>query len=437
MPEGEQFGVILDKTNFYAEQGGQENDTGRILIDGEAEIKVDNVQQYAGYVMHTGYVEYGSLKVGDEVLSEYDELRRQPIRNNHTGTHILNYALREVLGDDVNQKGSLVAPEKLRFDFSHKAGVTDEELEKIEKSCTEYIRQNFEVFSKDVPLATARQINGVRAVFGETYPDPVRVVSVGMAVEDLLAEPSNPEWNKISIEFCGGTHVKSTTEIKDLVVVEESGIAKGIRRIIAFTGAEAHRVQAIAQESEKEVAALEKLPYGPDKEAKTKQLTTDLSKLEISALQKTSLRNRVAAVAKANLDQQKAAQKAEGKKVLDAVTDHFAKNADSKTLVLAIPVSAGSKAIQDTMKVVQTKQKDKTVYLIGKTDDGKVVHGCHVSADAQTKGADAAKWSGEVSSLVGGKAGGKGATSLGQGTDATKVDEAVKAAEEYLAKLSL
>lgn len=387
--------------------------------------------------MHTGYVEYGSLKVGDEVLSEYDELRRQPIRNNHTGTHILNYALREVLGDDVNQKGSLVAPEKLRFDFSHKAGVTDEELEKIEKSCTEYIRQNFEVFSKDVPLATARQINGVRAVFGETYPDPVRVVSVGMAVEDLLAEPSNPEWNKISIEFCGGTHVKSTTEIKDLVVVEESGIAKGIRRVIAFTGAEAHRVQAIAQESEKEVAALEKLPYGPDKEAKTKQLTTDLSKLEISALQKTSLRNRVAAVAKANLDQQKAAQKAEGKKVLDAISDHFAKNADSKTLVLAIPVSAGSKAVQDTMKVVQTKQKDKTVYLIGKTDDGKVVHGCHVSADAQAKGADAAKWSGEVSSLVGGKAGGKGATSLGQGTDATKVDEAVKAAEEYLAKLSL
>ncbi|KAM3419905.1 Alanine--tRNA ligase [Cercospora zeina] len=437
IPEGEQFGVILDRTNFYAEQGGQENDTGRILIDGIAEIKVDNVQQYAGYVMHTGYVGYGQLKVGDEVLAEYDELRRQPIRNNHTGTHILNYALREVLGDDVNQKGSLVAPEKLRFDFSHKTGVTDEELAKIEEVSTNYIRQNCEVYAKDVPLATARQINGVRAVFGETYPDPVRVVSVGMSVEDLLENPSDPKWNDISIEFCGGTHVKSTTEIKDLVVIEESGIAKGIRRITAVTGQEAHKVQAEAETWDKKVSALERLPYGADKEAKTKQLTVDLSKLEISALQKTSLRNRVAAVAKANLDQQKAAQKTENKKVLDAVTDHFANNADSKTLVLSLPVSAGSKAIQETIKVVQNKQKEKTVYLIGKTDDGKVVHGCHVSADAQAMGADASRWSGEVATLVGGKAGGKGPTSLGQGTDASKVDEAVEAARKYLEKLSL
>ncbi|GIZ43701.1 hypothetical protein CKM354_000691800 [Cercospora kikuchii] len=437
IPEGEQFGVILDRTNFYAEQGGQENDTGRILIDGVAEIKVENVQQYAGYVMHTGYVGYGHLKVGDEVLAEYDELRRQPIRNNHTGTHVLNYALREVLGDDVNQKGSLVAPEKLRFDFSHKAGVTDEELAKIEEASTNYIRQNCEVYAKDVPLATARQINGVRAVFGETYPDPVRVVSVGISVEDLLENPSDPKWNDISIEFCGGTHVKNTTEIKDLVVIEESGIAKGIRRIIAVTGQEAHKVQAEAETWDKEVSALERLPYGPDKEVKTKQLTVDLSKLEISALQKTSLRNRVAAVAKANLDQQKTAQKAENKKVLDAVTDHFAKNAESKTLVLSLPISAGSKAIQETIKVVQNKQKEKTVYLVGKTDDGKVVHGCHVSADAQAKGADASKWSGEVAALVGGKAGGKGPTSLGQGTDASKVDEAVEAARKYLESLSL
>ncbi|KAI5366429.1 Putative translation protein, beta-barrel domain superfamily [Septoria linicola] len=437
VPEGEQFGVILDKTNFYAEQGGQENDTGRILIDGEAEIKVDNVQQYAGYVMHTGYVEYGNLKVGDEVLAEYDELRRQPIRNNHTGTHILNYALREVLGEDVNQKGSLVAPEKLRFDFSHKAGVTDEELAKIEEMSTNYIRQNCEVYAKDVPLATAKQINGVRAVFGETYPDPVRVVSVGISVEDLLENPSDPKWNDISIEFCGGTHVKSTTEIKDLVVIEESGIAKGIRRIVAVTGQEAHRVQAIAETWNKEVTALEKLPYGADKETKTKQLTAELSKLEISALQKTALRNRVAAVAKANLDQQKTAQKAENKKVLDAVTDHFSTNAGATTLVLSMPVSAGTKAVQETIKVVSNKQKDKTVYLIGKTDDGKVVHGCHVSSDAQSKGADATKWSGEVAALVGGKAGGKGATSLGQGTDASKVGDAIEAARKYLESLSL
>ena len=169
VPKGEQFGVLLDKTNFYAEQGGQEYDTGRLLVDGEAEISIENVQVYAGYVLHTGYLKYGELKVGSEVIAEYDELRRNPIRNNHTGTHVLNYALREVLGDEVDQKGSLVAPEKLRFDFSHKAGLSDAELEKVEKISSAYIKDDGLVYAKDVPLAKAKEIRGVRAVFGETY----------------------------------------------------------------------------------------------------------------------------------------------------------------------------------------------------------------------------------------------------------------------------
>jgi alanyl-tRNA synthetase len=115
----EQIGLILDRTNFYAEQGGQEYDTGHITIDGEADFEVTNVQAYKGYVMHTGYLSSGQLKVGDKVIATYDELRRWPIKNNHTGTHILNYGLREVLGLGVDQRGSLVAAEKLRFDFSH------------------------------------------------------------------------------------------------------------------------------------------------------------------------------------------------------------------------------------------------------------------------------------------------------------------------------
>lgn len=117
--ESEQIGIILDKTNFYAEQGGQEYDTGRITIDGKADFEVTNTQAYKGYVMHTGYMSLGNLHVGDKVIATYDELRRWPIKNNHTGTHILNYALREVLGMGVDQRGSLVAAEKLRFDFSH------------------------------------------------------------------------------------------------------------------------------------------------------------------------------------------------------------------------------------------------------------------------------------------------------------------------------
>jgi len=437
IPEGEQFGVVLDRTNFYAEQGGQEYDTGRLVVDGEAEIDVKNVQVYGGYVLHTGYMNYGTLKVGDKVLCDFDELRRQPIRNNHTGTHILNFALREVLGDEVNQKGSLVAPEKLRFDFSHKAACSDAELVKIEEFSTSYIRQNSEVYSKEVPLATARQIKGVRAVFGETYPDPVRVVSVGVPVDDLLEDVDREEWSKVSVEFCGGTHVKNTTEIKDLVILEESGIAKGIRRIIAVTGQTAHAVQREAEEWAQKASLLEKMAYGPDKEAQVREWNHQLGQLEISAIAKSKLRDRLAAVAKSNLDEQKKAQKAESKRILDAVTEHFEKNKETNSLVLSVPVIAGSKAIQEILKLISTKQKNKTVYLLGKSDDGKVPHGCHVSADAQSKGADASKWASSVSDLVGGKAGGKGATALGAGTEVAKVDDAVEVARKYLESLQL
>jgi alanyl-tRNA synthetase len=171
--EGEQLGLILDRTNFYAEQGGQEYDTGKIVIDGVAELDVQNVQVYTGYVLHTGHVKYGGLSVGDEVICEYDELRRWPIRNNHTGTHILNYALRGCWRW-YRPEGSLVAADKLRFDFSHKASISDSDLQKIEDESTSYIRQNCGVYSKDVSLSTAREIEGVRAIFGETYPDPVQ-----------------------------------------------------------------------------------------------------------------------------------------------------------------------------------------------------------------------------------------------------------------------
>ena len=435
--EGDQFGLILDRTNFYAEQGGQEYDTGRIVIDGEAEIDVQNVQVYAGYVMHTGYMNYGNFKLGDEVLCDFDELRRQPIRNNHTGTHVLNFSLREVLGDEVNQKGSLVAPEKLRFDFSHKQACSDSELEKIEELNTSYIRQNCEVYSTDVPLATARNIEGVRAVFGETYPDPVRVVSIGVPVEQLLEDVNNKDWRKVSIEFCGGTHVKNTNEIKDMVILQEEGIAKGIRRILAVTGSLAHEVQREAEEWDKKVSQLEHMEYGPEKETKTKEWQHELGKVEISTLAKSKLRERFGKVVKENLDHQKSAQKAENKRVLDEVNQQFEKNKENSTLVLSVPVSAGSKAVQEAIKTVSTKQKDKTLYLLGKADDGKVLHGCYVSPEAQKKGVDAAKWSSEVAGVVGGKAGGKGATSLGQGTNLDKVDDAVEVARKYLQDLKL
>ena len=379
--EGAQLGIILDKTNFYAEQGGQEYDTGKILIDGVAELEVTDVQVKAGYVLHIGYLKYGSLSVGDDVISEYDELRRWPIRNNHTGTHVLNYALREVLGDGIDQKGSLVAPTKLRFDFSHKAGISDSDLAKIEDCSTAYIRQNFKVYTRDVPLTIAHQIEGVRAVFGETYPDPVRVVSIGVPVEELLENVKNKDWRKVSIEFCGGTHVQKTGDIKDLIILEENGIAKGVRRIIAVTGEEAQEVQRAAAVFEERLAALEKMAFGPEKDQVIKTTQNDLNQLSISALTKSKFKDRFAHIRKTALDEDKARQKAEGKKAIETITEYFKQpeNKDKAVLVAKVPIGANAKALSEAIKYVQTKEKSKSVYLIaGDRAEGKVVHGCFV-----------------------------------------------------------
>lgn len=382
IPEDDQIGIIVDKTNFYAEQGGQEYDTGRLVIDGVAEMQVENVQQYAGYVLHTGYMKYGSFARGDTVTCEYDEDRRGPIRNNHTGTHVLNYALREVLGETVDQRGSLVAQEKLRFDFSHKQGVTDEELVTIEEKSTDYIRQNCAVYSQDVPLSIAREIEGVRAVFGETYPDPVRVVSVGVDVEDILKNVKDPAWRSVSIEFCGGTHVRSTGDIKDLVILEESGIAKGIRRMIAVTGNDAYEVQRVADEFGERLDQLESKVFSPQKEQEAKELGVELSKLNISAIRKTKFRTQFSKIQKDILDQVKKEQKAEAKKAVDAVNAYFEQNPQSAAGVIRLPVSGTSKVMPEVLKHVQNKLKDKSVYVFAAdegVENGRVQHACVVS----------------------------------------------------------
>lgn len=435
IPAETPLGLILDKTNFYAESGGQVADTGRILVDDDvAEFKVQDVQEYGGYIVHIGYFDHGSLSAGDKVICEYDELRRQPIRNNHTGTHILNHSLREVLGDDVNQKGSLVDDDKLRFDFSHKQGVTNAELKKIEDGSNAYIRQNCKIHYKDVDLERAKQIEGVRAVFGETYPDPVRVVSVGIEVDTLLENPKNPEWRKVSVEFCGGTHVDQTGIIKDLVVVEESGIAKGIRRIVAYTGDAAHNVQRIAREFAGRLEQLDKLPFGPEKEEQVKRTGVDLNQLTVSVLDKEDLKATYAKIQKGVADEQKKRQKAESKTALDTVTGHFAKpeNKESTWFVGQLPISANMKAVSDVMTHFKSKDKTKSVYVFGGSKESGVVHGVYVGTDLASKGITAEKWSTTVTEIIGGKAGGKEPTRQGAGTQPEKIEDAVKKAEEWL-----
>ncbi|KAI1004517.1 Alanine--tRNA ligase [Podosphaera aphanis] len=437
IPANKPFGILLDRTNFYAEQGGQVSDIGKIIIDGVAEFKVLDVQIFGGYIVHNGYLAYGKLEAGDQVICEYDELRRHPIRSNHTATHILNHSLREHLGDDVNQKGSLVDQDKLRFDFSHKSPVKETELQLIEDSANKYIKQNCKVYTKIVDLETAKGIEGVRAVFGETYPNPVRVVSVGVEIDTLLENPTNSEWKNISVEFCGGTHVDQTGLIKDLVIVEESGIAKGIRRIVAFTGNAAHQVQQTAIEFSRRIEALDNMPYSAEKEANVKATQQDLNKLVISTLVKEQLRTRFSKIQKDVLDEQKKKQKAESKIALETVTDYFSRpeNKDSKFFIGHLQISANPRAITDVMNHFKTKSKDKTVYLFGGIPaEGTVVHGVYVGTELSSKGITAERCADIVSEIVGGRHGGKEPTRTGQGISPEKIQEAIVAVEQWIAE---
>lgn len=430
---GKQYGVILDKTCFYAEQGGQEYDTGKIVIDGSAEFNVENVQLYNGYVFHTGSLADGKLSTGDKVIASYDELRRYPIRNNHTGTHILNYGLKEVLGRDIEQKGSSVAPEKLRFDFSHKKALSFEELAKVEEICNKQIKDNLSVYYKDVPLEVASSIFSVRAVFGESYPDPVRVVSVGRPVDDLLENPSSEEWSKYSIEFCGGTHVSKTGDIKEFVIIEESGIAKGIRRIVAVSGSEAYEVQRVAKEFGTELEAVDKLPFSPLKEKKVKELGVRLGQLTISVITKNDLKNKFTKIEKVVKDEVKAKTKKEIKQTVDEVKEYFVENESAPFFVKFVNIPTNAKAITEAINHIKSSTKDKSIYLFtGNDPAGKVAHGCFISDEAIAKGVDGSGLAKTVSANIGGKAGGKGNVFQGMGDKPDGIEKAVSEVEALL-----
>jgi len=301
-------GIVLDKTSFYAEQGGQINDTGVLKNEnGEVVMNIINVQLYGGFVVHVGEVSQ-SLTVGDTLTSSVDYKRRLPIASNHTMTHVLNYALRDVLiskaeeavQQQVDQKGSLVDEHKLRFDFSWNGAISKDQLSKIEKRCMEYINEKVPVGSYVAPLEQASKISSLRAVFGEVYPDPVRIVAIApFSIQDeILPNPQDDTWSSYSMEFCGGTHLSNTSDIQNFVILQEEGIAKGIRRITAVTMDAAN--EAVNQGkglSNRLEAASTSLPM--DKlEEEIKLLTNEVSSSSISALDKITMRDTLSALSK-------------------------------------------------------------------------------------------------------------------------------------------
>ncbi|KAI0799402.1 tRNA synthetases class II (A)-domain-containing protein [Xylaria sp. FL0064] len=438
VPTKTPLGLLLDKTNFYAESGGQVGDTGRIVIGESAVFDVFDVQEYGGYVLHNGYVESGQFSEGDEVTCIVDELRRSAIRANHTGTHIVNHALREVLGDDVHQKGSLVDQDKLRFDFSHKTGINPTEMKKIHDLCQKEIAADYKTYAKDVSLNQAREIEGLRAVFGETYPDPVRVISIGVDVDDLLKDPSNSKWRQYSVELCGGTHVESTRLIKDLIIVEESGIAKGVRRIIAFTGERARAAQREAQKFAETIEQMEKLHFGPEMESAVKVASTELATMTISTLERGILQDRFGKVQKKVTDEQKKRQKAESSTALRTVQDFFKANPESMVWVGHLGISANAKAVADVLNHFKASKnpddKARSVYVFAGSSEETVMHGVYVGQSLTDKGLTAEAWTDVVLSVIGGKAGGKGTTRQGAGAHPEKLDEAIREAQSWISE---
>jgi alanyl-tRNA synthetase len=230
LKKGESGAVVMNQTPFYGESGGQVGDTGQMRREG-VRLAVTDTQKKAGDVFaHLVKVEEGAVKVGDPLLMEVDHARRTAIRQNHSATHLLHEALRQVLGDHVAQKGSLVAPDRLRFDFSHPKPMTADELERVEDIANDIVLQNAPVTTRLMALDDARS-SGARALFGEKYGDEVRVVAMGEGQGNDKANTLG--W---SVELCGGTHVRRTGDIGLINGLADSGVAAGVRRLEALTG---------------------------------------------------------------------------------------------------------------------------------------------------------------------------------------------------------
>jgi alanyl-tRNA synthetase len=211
-------GVVTRQTPFYGEQGGQVGDLGTITAGAVKFHVSDTRRPVSSLYVHFGKLDSGQLRVGDKVALHVDDERRNAIRRNHSATHLLHWALRNVLGEHVTQKGSLVSPDRLRFDFSHFAPLTTEERQKVEDLVNVRVQRNLPAKIEVLPIAEARS-RGAMAFFGEKYGDTVRVLSMGE-----------------SVEFCGGTHVSRTGDIGFFKLTEEAGVAQGVRRIEAVTG---------------------------------------------------------------------------------------------------------------------------------------------------------------------------------------------------------
>lgn len=440
---GQECGVILDRTSFYAEAGGQIYDLGFMVKDDDedTEFSVKEVQLQGGYVIHIGTL-CGTLKVGDKMKLLIDEERRKLIMNNHTGTHILNFALRKALATDCDQKGSLVAPDRLRFDFTNKGAMSVAQVKEAELVANEVITKNEEVYAKEAPLPNAKAVQGLRAVFGEVYPDPVRVVSIGISVEDLLSDPSGPGGTVTSVEFCGGTHLKRSGHIGDFIIASEEAIAKGIRRVVALTGPEATKAIKRSELFQNEVENLKNLIDDKNRNITEKEivkkiveLTEEISQSNISYWKKDEMRNNLKNLKK-KLDDLDRANKAaivqtiteEAKKLFEETS----KDKNIQYVVHEFQAGFNAKALDAALKQAKLLSPETAVMLFTKDiENEKILCMSSVPKSVTSKGLKANEWVQQISQVISGKGGGKPESAQATGTNASALSEAMNLAKKF------
>lgn len=388
--------LVLDKTPFYAEMGGQVTDHGTISLNG-AVFAVQNVQKdKAGKFLHHGVMESGELKKGDAVTSSIDVERRQAVRRAHSATHLLDAALKKVLGDHVHQAGSLVEPDRLRFDFTHFSAITAEELSKIQRLVNDEILAGLNVGTQELPVEEAKKLGAV-ALFGEKYGKTVRVVSMGEGEE--LA----------SMEFCGGTHLDNTAKVGPFRIRSEAGIASGVRRIEATVGKAS--LEIMNRNQEMLFRAAELLKSNP----------TDLAdRAEQVMLEMRELRREVERYqAQASLgDAQQFLMSAKAVGGLKIVT-HSRPGTDANAL----------RQMGDFLR----DKEPGVVAVLASAAEEKITFLAVCGKEAVARGIKAGELVKLVSGIAGGSGGGKPDSAMGGGKDMLKLDDALAAVDDFVA----
>ena len=392
LAEGEKGVVVLDQTPFYAESGGQVGDSGYLSSAG-VRFDVRDTTKAGGAHLHHGVVTSGSLAVGTSVKAVVDDSIRDATKANHSATHLLHAALRQILGDHVQQKGSLVDSQRLRFDFSHFEAIRPEQLRELEQLVNEQIRANSAVEIEVTDIETAKA-KGAMALFGEKYGDQVRVLTMG---------------GGFSVELCGGTHVSRTGDIGLFKIISEGGIASGVRRIEAVTGAAA---MAWVNEAEDQLRQAAQLLRG-NRENLLGKLSAALERTQ--QLEKEVQQLKARAASAAGSDMAGEAREINGMRVLIKRVD----GVDGKGLL----------ALIDQLK----NKLGSAVILLGGELDGKVVLVAGVTGDltGRVKAGDLIR---QTAQAVGGKGGGRPDMAQGGGTDVAALDAALNSAAEWVAQ---